>query len=186
MPQTTHVNGIDCQKLETSIGQIRENKELGKFKLRAHNSWHEGGHCETKISDFYGLCKEQNVRKETFSLHADEPAMLCGTDKGPNATEALLHALASCLNTTFVYMAARKGIAIESLKFELEGDLDLRGFLGIDEEIPKGFQKIRITCHAKGDAPKDQLAQLCQLAQKYSPVFNTLTRSVPVEVHFNG
>jgi uncharacterized OsmC-like protein len=94
-----------------------------------------------------------------------------------------LHALASCLNTTFVYYAAAQGIKLEELEFQLEGDLDLQGFLGIaPHKVRNGFQNIRVICKVKADAPKEKLEELCRLAQMRSPVFDIVTNSVPVSI----
>jgi len=115
-------------------------------------------------------------------LDTDEPEVLLGEDNGPNATEALLYALASCLNTTFMYHAAAHRVKIERLELELEGDLDLRGVAGLAQEVRNGFQEIRVRMHAEGDAPREELEQLCQLAQQRSPVFDMVTHATPVKV----
>jgi uncharacterized OsmC-like protein len=89
------------------------------------------------VSDIFGA-KQQMRHAQTFELHADEPPILAGQDQGANPVEHLLHALASCVTTGIVAHAAVKGIHIEELESELEGDLDLNGFLGLDPETPEG------------------------------------------------
>lgn len=109
---------------------------------------------------------------------ADEPAILVGTDKGANPVEYVLHALAACLTTSMVYHAAARGIRIEELESQLEGDLDLRGFMSIGPDVRKGYQNIRVTFKVKSDAPAEKLKELCQ----FSPVFDTIRNPVAVAI----
>lgn len=174
------VNGIDLGRLDDTVDAITNNPEIGKFRFRVHNKWEGGAHCSTTIKDFYGACKEDTSRSKPFVLEADEPDVLLGKDHGPNATEAALHALASCLNATFIFQAAQDGIHVDQLELELEGDLDLNGFLGISDQIRNGFQQVRVTFKVKADASQEQITDLVQAAQNYSPVFDIFTNPVPV------
>jgi uncharacterized OsmC-like protein len=112
-------------------------------------------------------------------MDADEPAILAGSDNGANPVEHLLHALASCLTTSMVAHAAVRGIAIRSVESSLEGEIDLRGFLGLSPSVPKGYTAIRAAFRIDAD-PKD-LDRIRELA-KSSPVFNTLTQGTSVAV----
>jgi uncharacterized OsmC-like protein len=116
-------------------------------------------------------------------MDADEPAILAGADKGANPVEHLLHALASCLTTSMIAHAAVRGIRIEALESRLEGDIDLRGFLGLANDVPKGYTAIRATFRVKAD-PKD-MPRIAELAQ-FSPVFNTLMRGTVVDVQVDA
>ncbi len=93
--------------------------------------------------------------------------------------EHLLNALAACVTTSMVAHAAVRGIRIEELESELEGDLDLRGFLGLSNDVPKGFTNIRVNFKVKADV--DNMERLKRLTA-YSPVLNTITRGANVEV----
>jgi uncharacterized OsmC-like protein len=104
---------------------------------------------------------------------------LGGTDKHPNPVEHLLNALAGCITTSIVAHAAVRGIPIEEIESQVEGDIDILGFLGLDPEVPKGFQDIRITFKIKA-APED-IDKLMELA-KFSPVYNTITQSANVDI----
>lgn len=154
---------------------------MGKFKFRVVNRWVNGAHCSSVINDF-SAAGEDVIRKEMHVLHSDEPPELLGTDKGPNATEALLHALGACLNASFIYHATAQGVKIDELEFHLEGDIDLNGFLGVDESVRNGFQIIHITCKVKSDAPEQKLRELCEYAQKRSPVYDIVTHNTPVTI----
>ncbi len=117
-----------------------------------------------------------------FVLEADEPAILLGNDKAANPVEHLLHALASCLTTSMVYHAAARGIQIEAVESTLDGDIDLHGFLDLDQGVRRGYQGIRVNFKVKADVPDEQLQEIVQLGSSHSPVFDSLVNGVPVSV----
>ncbi len=119
------------------------------------------------------------THQQSFELHADEPPVLAGDDQAPNPVEHLLNALAGCMTTSMVAHAAVRGIHIEELESELEGDLDLRGFLGLSDDVPRGYTNIRVKFRVKADT--DNMERLRRLTE-YSPVFNTITQGVRVDV----
>jgi uncharacterized OsmC-like protein len=168
--------------LFATINAIKDNTGLAKFKFRAANEWINGGHNRTTIKDFYGAGQEDTTRRQTFVFDNDEPAVLLGEDNGANPVEFVLHALAGCLTTSLVYHAAAQGIKIEAVESKFEGELDLRGFLGMSENVRNGYQNIRVTFKIKADAPEEKLKELCELAQKRSPVFDIITNPTPVSV----
>ncbi|HEG44506.1 MAG TPA: OsmC family peroxiredoxin [Phycisphaerales bacterium] len=182
MTTQTTLNGLNAADLKDAITGVEHDPGLGKYTFRAVNKWVDGAHCSTAIKDFKAAGQEDTSRSQPHLLHADEPTCLLGTDSGPNATEALLHALASCLNAAFIYHATAQGVKIDELEFQLEGNLDINGFLGIDESVRNGFESIQITCRVKSDAPVEKLQELCEYAQKRSPVFDIVTHETPVTV----
>ena len=175
---TTRVNGIDLKVLNETVGAIQADPELGKCHFRASNRWIDANHNCTTITGFYGA-KRDFAHKQSFELHADEPPLLAGSDEGANPVEHLLNALASCVTTSMVAHAAVKGIHIEALESKLEGDIDLRGFLGLDTKVPKGYTNIRVTFKVKTD--EDNLQKLKKLAE-FSPVYNTLIHGTKVDI----
>jgi uncharacterized OsmC-like protein len=176
------INGIDRDALLKIIDTLREHPDLANFQFRANQEWIDGVHARTTIQDFFGVGEEQTSRKQPHRLDADEPELLLGHDQGPGATEALLHALVSCMGGTFVYYATALGVKIDSMRLHAEGDVDLRGFLGIAEEVRRGFQNIRVTFDVASGAPREKIDELIQLTQKYSPVFDVVSHGVPVSV----
>jgi len=181
MHVTNIVNGVDVDRLAGTIEHISADPTLADFQFRAHNRWIDGGHNRTTIKGFYGAGQEDASRTEPFVLDADEPPLLLGQNKGPNAGEYLLQALAACLTGTIVYHAAARGIVLDGLECTIEGEADLQGFLGLDETVRPGFQQIRVAFEATGDFDDDQLAELAQLAS-YSPVRDTVSNPVPVAI----
>jgi len=174
----TTVNGIHLETLQGTVNAIEQEPELGQCRFRARNTWLGGNHNRTTVTGFYGA-KQEIAHQQRFELHADEPPILAGHDQGANPVEHLLNALAACITTSMVAHAAVRGIHIEELESELEGDIDLRGFLGLDESVPKGFTEIRVNFHVRADV--DNMERLQRLTA-YSPVFNTITQGARVEI----
>ncbi len=156
---------------------MQENPALGKCEFRAKNHWIEGGQNCTTVKDFYGAGQE-NSRAAAFQFNADEPPVLLGQDSAANPVEYLLTALSSCMTTSMIYHAAARGIMIDDMESDFTGDLALNGFLGLKEDVRPGYQKIRATFRLKSDAPIEQLKELV----KFSPVYDVVSKSVPVEV----
>ncbi|MDR7476307.1 MAG: OsmC family protein, partial [Armatimonadota bacterium] len=129
------VNGVDVGQLVATVEAIKANPDLARFTFRATSEWVTGGRSRTEIRGLYGAGQEDTSRARPFVLEGDEPPVLLGTNAAPNAVEAVLHALASCLAVGFIYNAAARGIKVERLQFALEGDLDLRGFLGLSDRV---------------------------------------------------
>jgi uncharacterized OsmC-like protein len=181
--QNTVVNGVDVDRLVGTIKAVKADPTLAEFRFRAENTWVGGGHNRSTIKGFYGAGGEDETRSAAFVYDNDEPDVLLGTDTGANPVEYVLHALAGCLTTTLVYHAAARGIEISRVESRFEGDLDLQGFLGLSDDVRRGYQAIRVTfgIEAPG-ASREQLDELLQIAQRYSPVFDIVTNPVPVAV----
>lgn len=179
---STLINGVNVDQLVTTVNAIQQNPALARFQFRAHNEWAGGGHSRTTIQGFYGAGQEDTSRSHPLILEGDEPPVLLGGNAGPNAVEAVLHALASCLAVGFIYNAAAQGITVESLSFDLEGDLDLRAFLGLSEAVRPGYDSIRLTYRVTSDAPQEKIVELCNYVQKTSPVLDIIRNPVPVTV----
>jgi uncharacterized OsmC-like protein len=175
---TKVLNGVELDTLMGTVEAIKGDPELGACRFRASNTWLNGNHNRSTVTGFYGA-KQEIAHRQTFTMDADEPAILAGNDNGANPVEHLLHALASCLTTSMVAHAAVRGIEIEELESELEGDIDLRGFLGLALDVPKGFTEIRAKFRVKAKA--EDVERIRELA-KFSPVFNTITRGARVDI----
>ena len=176
------INGVDVDRLFATIDAVGKDTSLADFRFRAENSWMRGGHNRSTIQGFYGAGQEDPTRTKPFVLDNDEPAVLLGEDHGANPVEYVLHALAGCVTTSLVYHASARGIRIDEVSSTLEGQLDLRGFLGMDDSVRNGYEKIRVTLRVKGDATDEQLEELCRLAERRSPVLDIVSNPVPVEV----
>lgn len=182
MSTTVNVrNGIDVDQLLQTISAIEDDSNLASFTFRASSTWEDGTYNTGSIGSFVHAGSEDNSRSASFVLEGDEPPVLLGSNKGPNAVELLLQGLAFCYAVGYVANAAARGIEIDRMEYEIEGDIDLRPFLGLDGHRP-GFTEIR----AKGtvsspNATPEQLTELCQYVQDTSPVRDTLANAVPVK-----
>jgi uncharacterized OsmC-like protein len=175
------VNGVNVSKLFGTVEAIKENPEIAKFNFKAKGKWINGGHNRTTINEFYGACQNFQ-RSQSFVFEKDEPPVLLGEDHGANPVEYVFAALDGCLTTSLIYHAAAQGIKIDEVETSFSGDLNLHGFLGLDENTRNGYEKIKVEFKIKADAPKEKLQELVQLAQKRSPVFDIISHPTPVEV----
>ena len=175
-------NGVDTAQMYGTLDALNANPELGVFQFRASNRWLGGAHNRSTIRSFYGAGQEDDSRAESFTLDAGEPAVLLGVDTGPNPAEALLHALAACLTTTLVYVAAARKVNLTEVESTLEGNMDVRGCLGLTDEVRNGFTNISVRFRISGDAPEEKLQEIVERAQARSAVFDMVSNGVPVSV----
>jgi len=175
-------NGVDTEQLYGTLDLLGQTPSLGAFTFRATNRWLGGAHNRSTIKSFYGAGQEDSTRVQEFTVDAGEPAILLGTDTGPNPAEYLLHALAACLTTTLVYVAAARKVRLTEVESTIEGDMDVRGALGVSDEVRNGFKRIRVSFRVAGDAPEAKLREIVERAQQRSAVFDMVTNGVPVDV----
>jgi uncharacterized OsmC-like protein len=175
-------NGVDTEQMYGTLDAIKADPQLGIFQFRARNRWINGSYNRSTIQGFYGAGQEDVSRTRAFEIDAGEPAILLGSDTGANPAEALLHALAACLTTSLVYVAAARGVYLTEVESTLEGDMDVRGCLGISDEVRNGFERIRVSFTVQGDAPPAKLREIVARAQARSAVFDMVSNGVPVEI----
>ena len=172
------LNGVNATGVLETIRAIKADKDWPSSSFGQATNGSMVVTISPKIQGFYGCRMEDESRTEPFVLEADEPPVLYGQDLGPNPVEFVLHGLAACLTTTMAYHAASRGITIEAIDSKLEGDLDLRGFLGISDSVRKGYHNIRVHMKVKSDAKAETLRELAQ----FSPVYDVVSKSVPVKI----
>jgi uncharacterized OsmC-like protein len=172
------VNGIEVDKVMCVVNNINADTNNAKWKFWSENQWTGGTMNQSAFKNFYSLGKENTSRTAPFVLEADEPVSLSGNDTAPNPVEYLLHALTSCLTTSLVAHAAVRGITVEDINTSTEGDIDVRGFLGLSEDVRKGYQAIRINMKVKSEAPAETLRELAL----FSPVYDVVSNSLPVDL----
>lgn len=181
MTTVTARNGIDVDQLLGTIDAVKQDDDLGVFTFRAKSVWEDGTYNTGSIQGFTHAGAEDDSRHEAFVLEGDEPPVLLGNNKGPNAVELLVQALGFCYSVGFIANAAARGIEVTRMEYEIEGDLDVRPFLGLPGPRP-GFTEIR----AKGtvsspNATREQLEELCQYVQDTSPVRDSLANPIAVK-----
>ena len=175
------LNGINTPALFATINAVGANPPLAKFQFRATNRWVAGTHSRGTIETYFGAGGEQ-AHKRVFTLEADHPAVLVGEDNAPLPVEYLLYGLASCIIGGIANIAAARGVTLTEVEATVEGDLDLRGILGLSDEVRNGYEKIRANFTIKGDAPEEKLRQIVEQSRARSAVFDVLTKGVDVEI----
>ena len=171
------VNGVNVDQINYVIESINADTAFGEFQFRARNRWLSGGLNRSQIKGFHAGGREDGTRSKPFTLDADEPQLVAGNDSAPNSMEYVLHALVSCLTGTLVYHAAVRNIAVNSVSSKVEGDMDVRGLLGMADDVRKGFHHVRVVMQVESDAEVETLTELAL----FSPVYDIVSKSLPVE-----
>ena len=174
------INGIDVEALNAIIGAVKQNPLLAKCTFQTHTVWKKGFQSQALISNFI-QAGEIVKRGKTFTLSGDHPEGLLGQNTAPAAVEGLIAATADCISGGWATFGAAMGIPIESLRIELEGDIDLQGFMGLNNVRP-GLTRIRGKIYVKSSASDGQLKELKETAEKMSPVVDSLKVPVKTEL----
>jgi uncharacterized OsmC-like protein len=175
------LNGVDTPALFATIDVVKNQPQLGAFQFRATGEWLGGTRSRTTMSEFSGAGGEHS-HKAAYTANADHPTVLCGADSAPAPVEYVLHALAACITAGIGNIAAARGIALKSVSSAVEGDIDLRGILGLSPEVRNGFGAVRISFDVKGDAPDEKLQEIVRQACARSAVLDVLTNGIPVSI----
>jgi uncharacterized OsmC-like protein len=162
------MNGVDTPTLFATIGAVRAQPDLAQFRFRATNTWIQGTHSRSRLETFDGAGGPQkHVR--AFAYDADHPQVLVGRDQGPTPIEFLLHALAACLTAGIANVAAARGVTLYEVESTVEGDIDLRGILGISGEVRNGYEGIRASFKVRGDGSPEKMRDIVEQSGAPSP-----------------
>jgi len=175
------LNGVDTPKLFATINVVKAQPELAKFQFRATNRWITGTHSRSRLETFSGAGGEHRHTGEV-EFNADHPAVLVGGDAAPTPAEFLLHAIAACITSGIGNISAARGVTLTEVESTVEGDIDLRGILGLSGEVRNGYNEIRVHFRIKGDAPPEKLREIVAQSQARSAVFDVLTNGTTVNV----
>ncbi len=174
-------NGVNVPVLFATLGAVKGQPELAKFRFRATNQWKSGTHSLTTINGFYGAGQEHQ-RDTAFAYDADHPGVHVGGDNGPTPVEFLLHALLSCLTAGVGNIASARGIDLEAVESTIEGDIDLLGLLGLDENVRNGYQGLKVSFRIKGNASEEELKKIVFRSKDRSAVYDVLTNGIPIDI----
>ncbi|MEE8365834.1 MAG: OsmC family protein [Gammaproteobacteria bacterium] len=166
--QPPRLNDVNIDTVVSLAGKIQQEPEVAATKWNAHIKWKGGFRSEATVRDFSPIV-------------SDEPAVLGGTDNGPNPVEQVLAALGNCLAVGYAANATAAGIEIRDLSIDLEGDLDLHTFLGLTEGNA-GYENISVKVKIDSDASPEALQALHDKVTNTSPVGHTLGRAVPLKI----
>jgi uncharacterized OsmC-like protein len=175
---TAPVNGIDVQTLQGVIGDITADPAKGKVEFRVKSAWMGQTRSRTTVES-YRIGGQEVARH--FEVNVDEPFELLGQNSAPNPQEMLMTALNACIMVGYVVGAAVNGITLQALSIETAGELDLRGFLGIDEQVPPGYESIRYTVRIKGNGTPAQFQAIHDTVCRTSPNYFNLSRPIRLD-----
>jgi uncharacterized OsmC-like protein len=184
MPDAVVNNGVNVGALVAAREALTNAPEAAQFKWRASCEWKDGTHSHSSVEGFFGLGEEQK-RKSTFQFDADHPEVFASEDLGATPVEYVLVGLASCLTAGIAAVAQYRDIQLRSVKATIEGDMDLAGILGIDDEVRNGFEGIRVHYQIDADASPADIEALVAQSQKRSAVFDIVTNPTNVTVTVN-
>jgi uncharacterized OsmC-like protein len=174
-------NGVNVAHLLGAREALTKTPEAARFKWRAATEWKNGTHSHSTVESFYGLGEEQR-RKTTFKFDVDHPEVFAAEDKGATPVEYVLVGLASCLTAGIAAVAQNRNIQLRSVTATIEGDMDLQGILGIDEEVRNGFSGITVAYAIDADAKREDIEALVAQSQKRSAVYDIVTNPTNVTV----
>src|SRR5215469_12071799 len=172
------VNGINLADLFALIGGVKRDPAAGITNWRVTTIWQGQTHSRSQVEAF-GIGGDQVPRR--FSIDIDEPRELGGGNAFANPQEHLLAALNACMTVGYVAQCAVRGIAIEKLEIETEGEIDIRGFLGLDPAIPPGYENLRYVVRIKGSGTKQEFAEIHEAVMATSPNFYNVSRPVTLK-----
>ena len=176
------LNGVDTPNLFATINVVRDTPALANFQFRAQNEWVNGTNSRSRIESFSGAGGEQKHTR-VFEFDADHPPVLVGGDVGPTPVEFLLVALSSCLTAGIANIAAARGVKLSRIQSSVEGDMDLRGILGLSKDVRNGYKGIRVNFTIAGDAPAETLKKIVDQSTARSAVFDVITNGAPVDIN---
>jgi len=176
--EPTVVNGTNVDDLFALIDGVKRESAKGKTSWHVTTTWQGQARSRAEVESFE-IGGEKVPRR--FSIDIDEPRELGGSNSFANPQEHLIAALNACMTVGYVAQCAVRGITLESLAIETDGEIDLRGFLGIDPAVPPGYENLSYTVRIKGSGTKEQFADIHEAVMATSPNFYNMSRPVALK-----
>lgn len=172
---TTNVNGLDLQALQNLMSEIKADHRKGIAHFDVTTTWQGAMGSRTRVD---GWSLGGRTLPHSFEIPIDEPRELLGRDASPNPQEYLLAAMNACMLNTFVAACSLMGIKLRSVELQSEGELDLRGFLGLDPDVKPGYDSISYAIRVKGDGTKEQYAKVHEAMKATSPNYFNMANAI--------
>ena len=169
------VNGLDLDALNAVVGEIQQDASKALVRFAVSTRWTGQTGTRTSVKG-YELAGEHIARE--FEIVADEPVELLGRNTAPNPQELLMAAVNACMSVGYVAGAALRGIRLDKLEIETTGQLDLRGFLGLDDTVPPGYEAIDYVVRIAGDGTPEQFEEIHRTVMQTSPNYFNLARPI--------
>lgn len=176
-----HLNSLDVNGIQQRMDDVAQDPTKGFLKFQVQTAWTGGISSATQVNayEYDGQPIPRN-----FTINADQPFELFGKDTAPNPQELLLAAINSCLLATYVSLCALHDIQLEKLEIDSEGDLNLRGFFGLDDSVKPGYDEIRYAVRIKGDGTPEQFQAIDKTMKATAPNFWNLANAVVLKPQF--
>lgn len=176
-------NGVDTQTLSRVFSSMQNQPEMAKVAFSVKSEWNGGFSVGTTASKGFHIGGQNIQRSTDYKTQYDFPAQLSGEERGPTVCEGCMGALAACLTQTMVAHATSRGIQLDGIDINVEGEVDMRGFTGISNNVRPGAQQFRINMNIRSSsASKEQLDELREIGKRFSPAFDTLTKGTSVVI----
>src|SRR5262245_21044016 len=176
--QTENINGIDLEGLGQLVELIKNDNTKGFARFKVTTSWKGQTRSEARVKSYF-LNGVEHPRE--FTIVADEPPELLGQNTAPNPQELLMAAFNACIGVGYVANAAVMGVTLENVEIETEGELNLRGFLGIDPNVKPGYDSIRCRVRLTGNGTREQYQAIHEQVQKTSPNYFNIARPIRID-----
>lgn len=169
------VNGIDMTEFQQFAEGVSQDPSISKARFNVETRWAGQTRSVSTIKSYELRCKNY---ERNFHIAADEPTEILGTNTAPNPQELLMAALNACMTVGYVAIAATKGVTINSLKIDTKGELDLRGFLGLDEAVNPGYDEVQYSVYIDSDGTDAQLEEIHNAVLQTSPNYANFSRAI--------
>ncbi len=174
---TSLFNGLDVEALQAAISGVAADQAAGQLGFAVRTDWAGGTKAHSSV-DQWTIAGERRPRG--FTIRADEPLELCGTNTNPNPQELLMAAMNSCIMVGLVVECCRRGIALRSVSLETGGSLNLAGFFGLDAGVKPGYEEINVSVSIDADAPEAEIRAAYEAALSRSP--NRWNLAMPITI----
>jgi uncharacterized OsmC-like protein len=178
--ERNQINDIDTDALKQTMEAVSQDPAAGIAGFHVTTRWKGGTRSETSVTGW-----ELGGRRlaKDFTIPIDEPTELLGTNTAPNPQEYLMAAVNACLMATYVAACAMQGIELEHLEIETRGELDLRGFLGLDKSVKPGYDQLDYIVRIKGNGTRRQFEAVHEWVMATSPNYWNMANAVRMKPH---
>ena len=175
---STTINGINTELLQGAIDAITKDSAKAATHWEVTTHWRGGTRSDTRVTRC--VIGGGEIARD-FTIKVDEPLQLCGTNQYANPQEHLLASLNACMIVGYSACCAHEGIELQELRIETEGDIDLRGFLGLDATVKPGYEQLRYTVYIKGKATPEQFEKIHRTVMATSPNYFNVSSTIPLK-----
>jgi uncharacterized OsmC-like protein len=180
------LNGVNTQQLGSLMNTLIEKPDTSKATFFVKTEWNDkqedgSGFCVRSSMKDFEISGQTIQRNSSYTMLFDFPPQFSGEGKGPTVCEACMSSLGACITQAIIVHATARGIHVDNITIDLQGNVDLRGFIGISSEVRPGAQGFKLNVNIKSSsASKEQVAEIYEIGKRLSPAFDTLTNGTSV------